>query len=71
MYTHLGEGPHEFNFAGRLSHQLALQKVQQEVAGADEALTKLRNSLASVEQVKQSHQCVTPDRIIFISLTLG
>ena len=45
-----------------------MQKAQEEVAIVDEALTKLRNSLASVEHEKQSNQCVVP-RQDFLHLT--
>ncbi len=43
---------------GRLSHHLAMQKAQEDIAGADEALMKLQNQLASHQKDKQSKQSV-------------
>ncbi|KAL9123911.1 MAG: hypothetical protein Q9217_006704 [Psora testacea] len=53
LYTRAAQDIHELTLAGQLSHKLALHKAQEDIAGADEALTKLQNSLASAKQAKQ------------------
>ena len=43
------EDENQLALTGRLSHQLAMQKAQEDIAGADEALMKLDSQLASHE----------------------
>ncbi len=56
LYDYSSENENELAFAGRISHKLALQKAQEDIAGADEALAKLQSQLASHEKDKQSKQ---------------
>ena len=58
LYEYSTDNENELVFAGRLSHKLAMQKAQEDVAGADEALAKLQSQLASHEKDKQSKQSV-------------
>ena len=56
LYDYSSENENELGFAGRISHKLAMQKAQEDIAGADEALAKLQSQLASHEKDKQSKQ---------------
>ena len=56
LYDYSSENENELAFAGRISHKLAMQKAQEDIAGADEALAKLQSQLASHEKDKQSKQ---------------
>lgn len=54
--TSVVEDANSLAFAGRMSHILAMQKAEEDIAGADEALMKLQNSLASAKQAKESNR---------------
>jgi len=58
LYNRSTEDTTDLDFVGRLTHKLAMQQAQEDIAGADEALAKLQNSLASAKQAKQSNQYV-------------
>lgn len=56
IYESSAEDENELALTGRLSHQLAMQKAQEDVAVVDEALMKLQSQLASHQKDKQSKQ---------------
>lgn len=56
IYESSPDDQNELALTGRLSHQLVMQKAQENIAGADEALMKLQNQLASHQKDKQSKQ---------------
>lgn len=56
LYDYSSDNENELAFGGRISHKLAMQKAQEDIAGADEALAKLQSQLASHEKDKQSKQ---------------
>ncbi|CAD6573650.1 MAG: hypothetical protein ASARMPRED_006228 [Alectoria sarmentosa] len=56
IYESSIDDQNELALTGRLSHQLAMQKAQEDIAGADEALMKLQSQLASHQKDKQSKQ---------------
>lgn len=56
IYESSTEDENKLALTGRLSHQLAMQKAQEDIAGADEALMKLQSQLASHQKDKQSKQ---------------
>lgn len=62
IYQSSAEDENELALTGRISHRLAIKKAQEDIAGADEALMKLQNQLASHQKDKQSKQIVfVPD----------
>ncbi|KAK4697535.1 hypothetical protein P7C71_g555, partial [Lecanoromycetidae sp. Uapishka_2] len=56
LYTYSTDNGNELAFAGRLSHKLTMQKAQEDIAGADEALEKLQSQLAGFKKEKASNQ---------------
>ena len=70
IYESSTEDENELALTGRLSHQLAIQKAQEDTAGADEALMKLQNQLASHQKDKQSKQSVLSYLVLSIHLIL-
>lgn len=56
FYESSAKDENDLILTGRLSHKLAMQKAQEDIAGADEALIKLQSQLASHQKDKQSKQ---------------
>ena len=56
LYEYSPHSQNQLALTGRISHKLAMQKAQEDIAGADEALAKLQSQLASHERDKQSKQ---------------
>ena len=58
IYSYTDENLGEMAFAALQSHRLAMKKAQEDTQGADVALAKLQNQLASAEREKQARQSV-------------
>lgn len=56
IYSSSIDNSTSLHLAGRVSHTLAMQKAEEVMASADDALAKLQSSLASAKQAKQSNQ---------------
>ena len=56
VYLSSIDHPSKLQFAGQVSHTLAMQKAEEVMASADDALAKLQSSLASAKQAKASNQ---------------
>jgi RNA polymerase II elongation factor ELL len=51
---------HSWEFSGLINHSLSIQQVEQETAGTDHALEKLKNTMASIEQEREARKYVYP-----------
>lgn len=58
LYSYTDGKENEITFTALQSHRLVMKKAQEETLGADVALAKLQNQLASAEREKQARQSV-------------
>ena len=56
LYSYTEGKENEITFTALQSHRLAMKKAQEDTLGADVALAKLQNQLASAEREKQARQ---------------
>lgn len=56
VYSFTEGNGNEVTFTALQSHRLAMKKAQEDTLGADVALAKLQNQLASAEREKQARQ---------------
>lgn len=56
LYSYTDGKENEITFTALQSHRLAMKKAQEDTLGADVALAKLQNQLASAEREKQARQ---------------
>lgn len=56
LYNYSSDRKDEYNFAGRISHNLESAKVEDVTAGADAALLQLTSRLDSIEKAKESRK---------------
>lgn len=70
LYTHSVDATPECTLTGQITHKISPAKISEDLAGTDNALEDLKRSLASAEKVKQSHQWVLSNDILFLHLIL-
>ena len=56
IFTSSSNTAHKLSPAGRVSHQLAMAKAEEQLANTDDALAQLQASLAFAKQAKDSNQ---------------
>ena len=51
-----GDSDDDLEFAGLVSHNLAVQKAEDATAGADQALEQLKSTMAAMRDVKEANK---------------
>jgi RNA polymerase II elongation factor ELL len=62
-----------WEFTGLINHSISIQQVEQETAGTDHALEKLKNTMASIEQEREARKYVftTPNHKMHVKVGEG
>ncbi|KAF2006568.1 hypothetical protein P154DRAFT_421902, partial [Amniculicola lignicola CBS 123094] len=61
LYQSSGAGSDDLEFAGLVSHSIAVQKAEDVTAGVDSALEQLKSSMAAISEFKQANKTIVGD----------